>query len=713
MSMKSLSAIARNGNGDDVLSLFEGLAHRIMSKDWTVYAKLDQYERWAQGKKAGAALTTYSLMEPSLFSGFASATFASACMTETTFFRLFTAMDIVMEPVAESLRADLRYTEHEHGDRITIFYAAEEAWSKRYRDRSVTDDAGLSTTVLRRVKEAVVSLLGEEPFVWMGNKDLDDAFFGRGGAKRLPNTPHGLNSFQGYHNVVVLSALNPPPAHFHFMEGRGVSGEELRTGCYRTAVYQAVMRCSIRNPDDTTPKQVVVMDRDTAEWLAAMFPGAQVMPLPGMGVLPRKGKAGRRREHPDGAARTRAYRLDQERKLVAQLDLINGNSFALSAYPRFMAQVRSEMREFACDGIPSSKGDIVTQFASPSAPTTSGSVFLTKHDRVPLDHVDYEDDDVFIAGLRELHARVIPKEEAGLFGPAHFDADKASETDRGLDNITHLRGIWLDNDGGDLSHAAFADLFPYLRIVVWNTASSTAEAPRWRAFIPTSCAMSLDVQALIFAQIVKVLNRAGFWGARQIAKKPSLKDARHHGFDESKFNGASLFYLPCQAKAPEDSFFIDYGAGDPKRGPLDARAWVEHCILDLRPEPEPEKPAPKPSPTKLSANVAEKRRVSASLQAVLDAMAEQQAQSGVGRRAERIEKAVQEWRGASRGEGHGAFFRLGAALHRAGLAEHEIADKMYVEATFAYSSRERRAEIKGIIKSLRRSGTLGGSGRRF
>ncbi|KQU29288.1 hypothetical protein ASG63_17500 [Methylobacterium sp. Leaf94] len=382
MSMKSLSAIARNGNGDDVLSLFEGLAHRIMSKDWTVYAKLDQYERWAQGKKAGAALTTYSLMEPSLFSGFASATFASACMTETTFFRLFTAQDIVMEPVAESLRADLRYTQHEHGDCITIFYAAEEAWSKRYRDRSVTDDAGLPTTVLRRVKEAVVGLLGEEPFVWMGNKDLDDAFFGRGGAKRLPNTPHGLNSFQGYHNVVVLSALNPPPAHFHFMEGRGVSGEELRTGCYRTAVYQAVMRCSIRNPDDTTPKRVIVMDRDTAEWLAAMFPGAQVMPLPGMGVLPRKGKAGRPREHSDAAARTRAYRLDQERHLLAQLDLINGNSFALSAYPRFMAQVRSEMREFACDGIPSSKGDIVTRFASPSAPTTSGSVFLVRRQMI-------------------------------------------------------------------------------------------------------------------------------------------------------------------------------------------------------------------------------------------------------------------------------------------------------------------------------------------
>lgn len=712
----SLTKIARNQSGDDVLALFGPIAHRIVSDDWTVYAKQDHYERLLQGKKSSASLTTYSLLEPSLFYGFATATFASACMTETTFFRLLVAKGIPIQPVGEGLRADLRYTMHEHGERITIFYASEEAWSKRYRDRSVTDEKGVSTTVLRRVKQATGSLLGSEPFVWMGNKDLDDNFFGLVGAKRLPNTPHGLNTFQGYHNVVVFSALNPPPVHFHFMEARGISGEELRTGCYRTAVYQAVMRCSIRNPADANPKRVIVMDRDTADWLADLFPGALVEPLPGMGMLPRKGKAGRPRQHADGAAKARAYRAGEKRKLLAELDAINGTSFIRGAYPQFVEQVRGEMREFACDGIPSLKGDIVTPFASPSAPATSGTVFLTKHDRLPLDHTDHEEDDVFIAGLRDLHTRVVPKEEAGLFSPAHFDPAKASETGRGLDNVTHLRGIWLDNDGGDLSQTKFADLFPYLRIVVWNTASSTAAAPRWRAFIPTSHAMSMEVQALILAQIVKVLNRAGFWGKRQIekqAKRPDSKPRLCHGFDESKFNAASLFYLPCQAKDSADSFFIDYGEADPKRSPLDLAAWIEHCILDLRPEPEPVKPAPdpKPAPAQAPARASVQGRISASLQAVRDELAAQQADSVAGRRAAIVEKAIQEWRRAPRGDGHAALFRLGAALHRSGLSDYEIEQKLRDEVLYAHSPRERRAEIKGILKSLGRSGSLNGARR--
>ena len=385
--------------------------------------------------------------------------------------------------------------------------------------------------------------------------------------------------------MVVLSALNPPPVHFHFMEGLGISGDEVRTAHYRTAVYQAVMRISIRNPQDTTHKGVVVMDRDTAEWLADLFPGASVEPLDGMGVLPRKGKAGRPRKHKSDADKVKAHRDQRKREWLAQLDLINATSLVTGRYPFFDQEVRAGMRELARNEFPLLERDSVTP---QSAPLTCGTAFGSIYDRVPLDHVDYEDDDAFIAGLRALHGRVVAKEEAGLFSPAHFDPDKAAGTGRGLDNVTHLRGIWLDNDGGDLTHATFAGLFPYLRVVVWNTASSTAEKPRWRAFIPTTCAMSMDVHALILAQIVKVLNREGYWGARQLEKQPRIKSRLCHGFDEGKFNAASLFYLPVQAKDPAHSFFLDYGADDPSRGPLDLHVWIDECVLRLRPDPEPE-----------------------------------------------------------------------------------------------------------------------------
>lgn len=718
--MTTLASIAHNDVGDDLLNTLCPLAHRILSPHWDVHAKAPEFERLCRGELDDAALITHSVLKPSVVEGFASTTIASACMTETTFFRLWTALGVEMRPVTGRLRKELRYTEHAHGERITIYYASTEAWSKRYRDRVTRDTTCREVSVLEHIKLAVLTLLGDEPFVWMGNVDLDDNFFAVEAARRLPNTPHGLNTFQGYHNVVVLSALNPPPAHFHFMEARGISGEELRTGCYRTAVYQAAMRGSIRNPDDNAPKKVVVMDRDTADWLAALFPGATVTPLPGLDALPSKGKAGRPRQHADNAARTRTYRVEQERKFLAQLDLINGTSLAHMGYGQIMEQIRSEIRESACDDISYKTSDSVTPHSS--SISTCGSVFLSIYDSIPFVYLDHEDDDVFIGHLRDLHARVVAKEAAGAISPAHFDPDKAPETDRGLANITHLRGIWLDNDGGDLTHRAFADLFPYLRMVVWNTASSTASAPRWRAFIPTTCAYSLDVLALIMAQIVKVLNRAGYWGKKQLekqAKRGSTKQRLRHGFDESKFNGASLFYLPCQPKNPKDAFFVDYGESDSKRGPLNLHAWIEGCILDLRPEPvkmpsqsaRENAEAVKADVTDLVAGadslVPERRRVSAELQKLQTALADQQAQSARGRREVWVEKAIEDWRFTTRGSGHIGFFKLAAALQRAGVDESEIRSTLHAEAAHAHSPRERRAEINGIIRSLRSRGTLG------
>jgi hypothetical protein len=716
MSMKT---IARNKHGDDVLKLFAPLIHRVTSRDWKVYVHQGHYERLVRGEKEGATLTTYSVLRPSIFDGFKQVVVASACMKETMFYRLFTAQGVSMEPVKGKLSRDLRYHQHEHGDRITIFYASPEAWSKRYRDKLVDDGQGGTVKLLTQIKKAVGHLFGDEPFLWMGNKDLGDTFFPQSGAEKLPNTPHGLNSFQGFHNVVVLSALNPPPQHFHFMEGYSIDGDEVRAAHYKSAVYQAVMRCSIRNPKDETPKQVVVMDRDTAEWLAVLFPGAKVESLPGLDGVPSKGKAGRPRKHANDAEKTKAFREVKKREHLAQLDLINGTSLVIGRYPDLGQQVQAEMREFVRNENSLLEREFVTPEAASSS--TSGTAFASIYDALPLAHVDYEDDDSFIAFLRDLHGRVVAKENSGLFSPAHFDPTKAAETSRGLDNITHVRGIWFDNDGGDLTPDVFADLFPYLRVVIWNTSSSTAEKPRWRAFIPTTCAMSMDVHRLLMKQFETVLNRAGYWSKKHLAKKPGINSRRSHGFDESKFNPASLFYLPSQARDPKDSFFRDYAENDPKRGTLDVHQWVENCILNLKPEPEPVRVVaapvltPKPlvlfddvDPEVVGANeVVEVRHEDGHrLERVREELLAKDVERRALHRDEKVARAVEDWRLTPAGMGHAAFFKLGAALRGAGLDEFEIRAKLHEEAIYANSPKERRNEIKGILKKLRYSGTF-------
>lgn len=694
---KFIGEIADNRHGDMVLEKLRPLARRLTSEHWQVHVDQTQYVRLIRGEKTDSTLNTYSVLKPSIFSGFRRVILASACIKETMAFKLFEAQGCKMLPVEGSLLRDLRYTRHEHGNRITIFHACDEAWSKRYRDKQVDDGAGGSIKLGDKVGIAVLNLFGNEPFLWMGNKDLPDNVFGVAGAQRLPNTPHGLNQFQSFHNVVVISALNPPPQHFLFLREFGIDGDEVRTAHYRTAVYQAVMRSSIRNPQDTTAKQVVVMDRDTAEWLADLFPGASVAPLPGLDVVPRKGKAGRPRQHECGSERTQASRAESRTKLLAELDRLNGTDFAMNGYPDL------DPGAFGCNDIASIGRDYVT----PISPM-SGTAFATIYAKTPLGQIDYQDDDAFIAELRRLHQDVVAKEDAGLFAPACFDATRSDETARGLANVTYLRGIWLDNDGGDLTPDAFADLFPYLRIVIWNTASSTPEKPRWRVFIPTTCAMSVEVHKLIIAEIVEVLKNAGYWGKRRLEADARLKGRHCHGFDESKFTANSMFYLPCRAKHPKGSFFTDFGVRDPWRGPLCVHDWLDHFIRKWKPKPAPILPLTQssivlPNPTSTSAP-------GSKLQVLRERLALDHRQSQAGRQDEKVARAIEAWRSTPDGMGHHNFFCLGAALWRAGLEPHEVRLKLQQEVMFSTSPRERRGEIGGIIKKLERSGTFGRRG---
>jgi hypothetical protein len=146
----------------------------------------------------------------------------------------------------------------------------------------------------------------------------------------------------------------------------------------------------------------------------------------------------------------------------------------------------------------------------------------------------------------------------GLISPSIFDPAMVDDTSRGLANIQAIWGIWLDNDGGDLSPYEFARLFLRLRILIFNSHSSTPEKARWRVFIPTTVAMPIAVHKAITGQIMLTMNRAGYWSRKQLEGDPRIKSRGHHGFDMGKLVPSSLFYLPCQAANAADSFFTDF-----------------------------------------------------------------------------------------------------------------------------------------------------------
>ena len=364
-----------------------------------------------------------------------------------------------------------------------------------------------------------------EPFLWLGNKDLPDDYMGDG--IRLPNQPHGLNAYQHINNCVVVSALNPNPSHFKFLASQGVDGDEVRDSYYHQAIYQAYLRTAERDLSSRAEKKLIVMDKQAADWLLTLFPRARVGQL-GSRIKPVSNPVGRPKKHADAAARQRACRERKRLRNMLELDAINGTTMALTT----ARQVVPDIGHIAHPGlaaIQAMKPESVTG-------TETVSIFASIYSTEPSYHLDYESVDEFIAALKGVWRETIGgKEDNILLSPATFDATLSEDTSRGKANVRYIRGLWLDNDGGDLPYGEFAKLFPRLRMVCMNTFSTAPGNERYRVFIPTTHAMTVAVHAEIMGQIERIMNNAGYFSDKQIERSRDRAGKRKHGFDLSKF----------------------------------------------------------------------------------------------------------------------------------------------------------------------------------
>jgi hypothetical protein len=247
-------------------------------------------------------------------------------------------------------------------------------------------------------------------------------------------------------------------------------------------------------------------------------------------------------------------------------------------------------------------------------------------------------------------------------------------------------------DGGDLSADEFAAMFPHLMMVIHNSASSTPGAPRWRAIIPTTCAMTIEVHREIMSQLRQVLNRRGYFDKRQIAKRREKGlSGRFHGFDHTKYTAARMFYLPAQAAAgPDASFFLTFDGG--KRRAINPYHWIDRTIINHRTEPQPEPVQPVQQP--LPATACPK------LMRMREMIAEEETAKAKANLVQRRSAAIERWRHALPGDGNGAFFQLGVDLRSAGMSVADIGTTLWQEASYGRHQSERRAQIKHIMRSL-------------
>ncbi|SIT52821.1 hypothetical protein BQ8794_10191 [Mesorhizobium prunaredense] len=588
----------------------------------------------------------FSLVTPRLVERFESVLMLSANFQNTLPFQLWTKHGARFVE-DQNLASGLRFRKHD-GSRATISYVAERDWSKQLQDRPLQDGSGC--TIHARIVEKISQFFESRPFLWVGNKRFGNLFSANENAERLPSVSHGLNAYHHFNNVVFLSALNPSPAEFSYFKQLGLTEKQAKAARFHEAVYQGVMRCSLRTQDDSRPVQIIVMDRATAIYLHELLPGSTLQKLDWIPIGDTiKKSAGRPKKHVDPAARKRASR-SRQRAIKAHDCLVSqANALVLSDH-------------FASNGgheIPiESIGQNVTKWFW-------GMQFQTITAAIANDSFWFETPDGFVADLQRMAGqRITSKDERSLISPAYFNPDKVEETDRGNANIEFLRGIWLDNDGGGIPPDEVPKLFPGLQVVIFNSFNSTKACPRYRVFIPTTAVFGLQTHDTIINEIWSRFHEAGY----EADTSDQCGDGRRfHGFDRSKKSASSVFYLPSQAADPCGNIFLSCNASD--RKPLEPRDWIRRYHRE--PEILIEKAVG--DETDPSVNWA------------------------------KVEAAKAAWRNSPKtpGSGNGHFFKLGLKLQAAGMSLTEIEVQLHQEAIFARSPMKRRRRIPSIISSLK------------
>jgi hypothetical protein len=129
-----------------------------------------------------------------------------------------------------------------------------------------------------------------------------------------------------FDDIVFLSSPNPPPDHFRFLKQQyGLNGDEVRGFTYLASAYQAIMRTSIRDPENQSPKRILVPDWSLAEYVHEIIPGSKVKLLD-IGIVDEAPKKrGRCRKHKSNRERVAKQRQrareEKLRLLAAQLGL--------------------------------------------------------------------------------------------------------------------------------------------------------------------------------------------------------------------------------------------------------------------------------------------------------------------------------------------------------------------------------------------------------
>ena len=408
---------------------------------------------------------------------------------------------------------------------IEIYYFLDARFFSKFKANQKGADG---SAIIDAMDRKAAALFDGKPFLYVANNGRKSQVLEQApGAKKMEVLSHGLNCYDGYHNIYFSAALNREPRHLGILRDLGFDLGFVHEATTHEVIYQAVMRTSLRDPNATDPVTIIVPDRHAAIKLQGLIGATTVTKLGNI-------------ESPKPRPLTLAERK-RRLKVTKHFQAL----FAAKREQNLLIDIKCT--QIAAKPHPSSN--------SPTCIVTfHQSKYAKKADEFIVVSCALQD---FIAEFRLYAGTPIYEKEQVFFNPAHYDPTiDPTQGYRTKANFHSASMLVLDFDKGSLSPEGFVEIFwtkagtaQKRSFIICNTFSRSPEEPnRFRAFMFFKTpARSLHAYQAVYDSVIARIVEQGY-------------PIEEMGIDTTCGSGVQSFYIPCTNRAyPDHAFFEQYG----------------------------------------------------------------------------------------------------------------------------------------------------------
>ncbi len=557
---------------DDVKDIFIPILKEVASPNKVVYVDLRSWNRVIENQKRGksdAENTVYfvTLLKPDFLHNaiMLGANFENSLLYHWfqkqygTRFQEFNEISQHLRPVETASRA------------IEICYFIEGSYFSKSMGKKCFGQQG---TLVEIMDKAAVEFFGDEKFLYIANNDRESASLSAAKGRRISAYSHGLNFFDGYHNIYFSAALNRSPQHFKLLEDLGIDSSHVHSATTHEVVYQAVMRLSLRNPDATSPVKILVADEYMAKRVGELLSIKEIYKIGDINLF-------KREPLNQGQINRRA----KTKKMIDCVFTTNRLGFpSIKGKPHQNVVKRTKIL---------GGGNCKTCFV-----TFHKDEFAKSTDEFLVREFELQG---WVSLLRRCSKNIADskKNEAPLFNGAIFEPSNDISGYRKQSNFSFSCMLVLDFDDGQLSPEKFEEIFWHRAgrglkrsFIISNSFSRSPEQPnRFRVIFPyKKPAKSIDEHKAVLNSVIARLKDEGF----------STADM---GLDPQCKSGIQSFYLPCTNRScPDYAFFRTHGTNTrdieqygidpstywktakPERARMPRKSYSDEITVELSPE---------------------------------------------------------------------------------------------------------------------------------